>query len=99
MSSYLEEEEEDRFSDSSSAKLWIFERVFDICLSQEDISSAGSPQHLLEGRKSFTEDDSGDKAKMNASVGGKDGLFGNELLILSVVTLYVDLQKSECRKS
>ena len=99
MSSYLEEEEEDRFSDSCSAKLWIFERVFNIGLSQEDVSSAGSPQHLLEGRKSFTKDDAGDKAKMNASVGGKDGLFGNELLILSVVTLCVDLQKSESRES
>ena len=62
---YLEEEQKNGFSDWRSSNLRIFERVFDFSLTKENVSAAGSPQHLLEGRNSFSKNHTGDEAEMN----------------------------------
>ena len=62
----LEEGDEDTLEDLVSG-VGVLQGVLDLGHAEEDISPAGSPQHLLESWQSLSEDDSGNKTKLEAS--------------------------------
>jgi len=69
-----------------------FYRIFDFGLTEEDVSAAGAPQHLLECGQAFAKNDAGDEAKVDAAAGRVDIILGNELLVGGVVALHVELE-------
>ena len=51
----LKENDEYRFKNLVPG-IGILQRVLDLCNPEEDVASAGSPQHFLEGGQPLTED-------------------------------------------
>ncbi len=79
----LEEDDEHGLVNLVSAEKRVFEWIFNFGLAEEYISTAGAPQHPLEGWQPFSEDDSGNKAELKAAALQTAALFRKELLMLA----------------
>ena len=87
----LEEGDEDTLEDLVPS-VRIFQRVLYLSHPEEDIPSAGAPQHLLEGRQSLPEDHSGHKAELKTSACSSFILCRLRVIICAMTTCSVSCQ-------
>ena len=79
----LEEDDEDGLVDLVAAKKRIFQRIFDLGLTEEDVAAASSPQHPFKCRKPFAKNNSGDESQLKSSALKVSSFFWKKLLMLS----------------
>jgi hypothetical protein len=84
----LEKDDEDGLVNLVSAEKWIFQRIFDLGLTEKDVAATSSPQHPLKRRKPFAENNSGNESQLKSSALKVTAIFWKELLMLAELAAY-----------